>query len=107
MPTYEHLAECCGHAWEEFYSIKADPPTTCPSCKTEGKVKRLISGGSGVKVELGRDELKADIKKGKQEIQKRIKTDENFRANLSRGGEAGYHQDVLHKERIRENLRNI
>ena len=47
MPTYEHRAGCCGHEWEEFYSITTDPPTVCPSCKEEGQVKRLISGGSG------------------------------------------------------------
>src|SRR5437667_442487 len=46
MPTYEYACEACGHAFEEFQSIKAKPTTVCPKCKKK-KVKRLISGGAG------------------------------------------------------------
>jgi putative FmdB family regulatory protein len=46
MPTYEYECRKCGHRFEEFQSIKAEPIKTCPRCK--GKVQRLISGGGGL-----------------------------------------------------------
>jgi putative FmdB family regulatory protein len=46
MPTYEYACEACGHHFEEFQSIKADPIEKCPNCGKK-KVKRLISGGAG------------------------------------------------------------
>lgn len=46
MPTYEYACEACGHQFEEFQSIKADPIQKCPKCGKK-KVKRLISGGAG------------------------------------------------------------
>ncbi len=46
MPTYEYACEACGHAFEEFQSIKAAPIRKCPKCGKR-KVKRLISGGAG------------------------------------------------------------
>ena len=54
MPTYEYLCEKCGHQFEQFQSISAQPLTTCPrdhcAQKTwgRGKVKRAISGGAGM-----------------------------------------------------------
>ncbi|HTL46896.1 MAG TPA: FmdB family zinc ribbon protein [Verrucomicrobiae bacterium] len=46
MPTYEYLCESCGHRFEQFQSIKAEPLKKCPACKK--KVKRLIGGGAGI-----------------------------------------------------------
>jgi putative FmdB family regulatory protein len=47
MPTYEYACPDCGHKFEQFQSIKADPLTDCPEC--DGKnVKRLISSGGGL-----------------------------------------------------------
>ncbi len=46
MPTYEYACSACGHAFEEFQSIKSKPTIVCPKCKKR-KVKRLISGGAG------------------------------------------------------------
>ncbi len=46
MPTYEYECMACGHRFEEFQSITADPIEKCPECKK--KVKRLIGNGSGI-----------------------------------------------------------
>jgi len=47
MPTYDYICENCGHAFEQFHSITANPIRKCPRC---GKIslKRLIGSGSGV-----------------------------------------------------------
>ena len=46
MPTYEYECRKCGHTFEKFQSITAEPVKTCPKCK--GKVARLVSGGAGI-----------------------------------------------------------
>jgi len=46
MPTYEYKCVACGHRFERFQSMKADPLTECEECG--GKVKRLISAGGGL-----------------------------------------------------------
>lgn len=46
MPTYEYECTKCGHLFERFQPITSKPVSTCPKCR--GKVKRLISGGSGL-----------------------------------------------------------
>lgn len=57
MPTYEYRCNTCGHRFEYFQSITADPLTQCPvsECsrtdeeeKGKGEVQRLISGGAGL-----------------------------------------------------------
>lgn len=47
MPTYEYKCDACGHAFEQFQSIMADPVRRCPQCKKQ-KVKRLLSTGAGL-----------------------------------------------------------
>lgn len=47
MPTYEYICRACGHEFEEFQSIKADPIAVCPKCRRK-KVERKISGGGAV-----------------------------------------------------------
>ncbi|MEX0793772.1 MAG: zinc ribbon domain-containing protein [Pirellulaceae bacterium] len=47
MPTYEYECDACGHKFEEFQSITADPLTKCPECKKK-KVRRLFSTGGGL-----------------------------------------------------------
>jgi putative FmdB family regulatory protein len=46
MPTYEYECTKCGHLFEQFQSIKAEPLKKCPTCK--GRVKRLMSSGGGL-----------------------------------------------------------
>ena len=54
MPTYEYECKKCGHRFEHFQSITADPLKTClkESCPQEGgrrgKVQRLIGTGGGL-----------------------------------------------------------
>lgn len=45
MPTYDYECKNCGHHFEKFQSITADPLKECPKCKKD--VVRLISSGSG------------------------------------------------------------
>lgn len=47
MPTYEYECEACGHKFERFQSIKAEPIRKCPECG-KNKVKRLIGIGAGM-----------------------------------------------------------
>ena len=47
MPTYEYICRACGHEFEEFHSIKADPISVCPKCRKK-KVERKISTGGAV-----------------------------------------------------------
>ncbi len=46
MPTYSYQCKDCGHTYDAFQSISADPDTECPQCG--GTVQRLIGGGSGI-----------------------------------------------------------
>ncbi len=46
MPTYEYECTKCGHLFEVFQSITAEPVKKCPKCK--GKVRKLISPGIGL-----------------------------------------------------------
>lgn len=45
MPTYEYKCKQCGHKFEVFQSMNAEPIKVCPKCK--GEVKRLIGAGAG------------------------------------------------------------
>lgn len=46
MPTYEYACKECGHEFERFHSINANPDLSCPACG--GQVERKISGGTGL-----------------------------------------------------------
>ena len=48
MPTYEYECQQCGHRFEEFQSITAEPCQTCPEASCKGPVKRLIGMGGGL-----------------------------------------------------------
>ena len=47
MPTYDYKCDACGHTFELFQSIKADPVKRCPVCG-KNNVKRLIGTGAGL-----------------------------------------------------------
>ena len=47
MPTYDYECDGCGHTFELYQSISADPEKTCPSCKKK-KLRRLIGTGGAV-----------------------------------------------------------
>jgi putative FmdB family regulatory protein len=54
MPTYEYVCEKCGHEFEAFQSISANPLKQCPEdlCAQKkwgrGRVKKQISSGAGL-----------------------------------------------------------
>ncbi len=48
MPTYEYECPKCGHQFEEFQSITAEPRKSCPQKGCRGRVRRLISAGGGL-----------------------------------------------------------
>ena len=50
MPTYSYQCENCDNIVDIFQSMSDDvlEKTNCTKCKKESKVKRLISGGSGM-----------------------------------------------------------
>ena len=45
MPTYDYKCLKCGHKFELFQPMTAEPIEHCPECN--GKVKRLIGAGAG------------------------------------------------------------
>ena len=47
MPTYDYICDACGHEFEAFESIKADPQTTCPQCQAE-TLRRKIGAGAAI-----------------------------------------------------------
>jgi len=47
MPTYDYVCDGCGHQFEAFESIKADPQTDCPECKDQ-KLRRKIGPGAAI-----------------------------------------------------------
>lgn len=46
MPTYEYYCEKCDIAKEVFHGMTEDPEVLCDTC--ENKMKKLVSGGTGV-----------------------------------------------------------
>lgn len=46
MPTYEYKCKECGHVFEKFHSINAEPVKECPVCN--GNVERMIGTGIGL-----------------------------------------------------------
>lgn len=47
MPTYDYVCDACGHEFEAFESIKADPQTDCPSCG-KPNLRRRIGPGAAI-----------------------------------------------------------
>lgn len=47
MPTYDYQCGACGHQYELFQSITAEPVKKCPACN-KNKAKRLIGAGGTV-----------------------------------------------------------
>jgi putative FmdB family regulatory protein len=47
MPTYEYHCDACGHQFDEFQSITADPLKKCPECK-KNKLRRAFGTGAAV-----------------------------------------------------------
>lgn len=90
MPTYSHMCTNleCKFEWEDFYSIKQDPPKSCPTCKQE-TVKRLIDGGVGKGiVELTGQELVNKVQADGQKLKRDVHNSEKLYSNVL--GESHY-----------------
>ncbi len=47
MPTYDYICDSCGHEFEAYESIKANPQKDCPAC-TMPKLRRKIGAGAAI-----------------------------------------------------------
>ena len=47
MPTYDYQCDACGHRFELFQSITAEPEKKCPECKKR-KLRRLFGAGAAI-----------------------------------------------------------
>jgi putative FmdB family regulatory protein len=47
MPTYDYICDACGHEFESFESITADPRTECPAC-SRSTLRRKIGPGAAI-----------------------------------------------------------
>jgi putative FmdB family regulatory protein len=47
MPTYDYECDACGHTWELFQSITAEPVSKCPECGKK-KARRLFGTGAAL-----------------------------------------------------------
>ena len=52
MPTYAYRCSACGHEWDQFQSIKAEPERTCPKCR-RAKAQRQVTAGAGILTSSG------------------------------------------------------
>ncbi len=47
MPTYEYQCRECGHSFDEYQPITADPLVVCPNCGKRA-LKRVMGTGGGL-----------------------------------------------------------
>jgi putative FmdB family regulatory protein len=47
MPTYEYHCRECGHAFDEYQRMTADPLVVCPNCGKHA-LKRIMGTGGGL-----------------------------------------------------------
>ena len=47
MPTYEYECKACGHRFEKFQSIVAQPTRQCPACGKR-RARRLLGRGGAL-----------------------------------------------------------
>jgi putative FmdB family regulatory protein len=47
MPTYDYICDSCGHEFEAYERITAQPQTECPECKLL-QLRRKIGPGAAI-----------------------------------------------------------
>lgn len=47
MPTYDYICDDCGHEFEAYESITADPRKDCPACNHQ-TLRRKIGPGAAI-----------------------------------------------------------
>lgn len=103
MPTYEHACGNCNKEFEDIYGMMAPVPTLCPLCGHDGKVVRLVSGGSGKGiVTLSGNEFKAKLKEDGRKLKQAALKDEKVLSNLI--GETKYQDNTVKLEKQIANL---
>ncbi len=95
---YEHICENCNKEFEDVYGMTEPVPTVCPLCGFDGKVKRLISGGSGKGiVRVTGHELRAKLRSEGQELKRAAMKDERVLSNLV--GDSKYQENTVKMEK--------
>ncbi len=74
MPTYDYKCESCHDIFEYFQTMNDKPLVECPKCS--GKIRRLVSGGSGL-IFKGTGFYKTDYVKTISKESKEVKTKNN------------------------------
>lgn len=82
MGLFEFECEECEYEWEEVMSWKDPIPSECPECKTEGKVRKLISLPSPGVVELTKREFKEQLNANRHKLKNEVYRNENLLANV-------------------------
>lgn len=104
MPTYLHECADCKLEWEDIYSIHDDPPTVCPTCKSNN-VRRLIASTSAIKVELSGQELKQKVLADAKAFRAEALKDEKLMANIV--GEQKYQENAVAREKQRKEFSSL
>jgi putative FmdB family regulatory protein len=84
MPTYDYRCSHCGHEFEEFQAMSAEPLKVCPKCSRE-TLKRALSGGAGM-IFRGEGFYLTDYKKGENKKKESEKKKENVQ-EMKKSGE--------------------
>lgn len=100
MPFYDHKCFQCEGIFEEFYSAKNDPPTTCSLCGVDGYVQRQIPDVVHGRVPLTGQELKKSITAARNNMHSKVAKNEDLRANII--GETAYEKHLTAQEKIKD-----
>ena len=84
MPTYNYYCSDCDSHFSYFQKMSESPITNCEDCG--GKVKRLITGGTGL-IFKGSGFYLTDYKNGKKSIEDNPKTNQEKRDNSKQSEE--------------------
>ncbi len=91
MPTYDYECDACGHAWELFQNITADPEKKCPECKKK-KARRLFGTGAAIVFKgsgfYQTDYRSESYKKGEEKDSKKSSDSSDRKSGESKSGEA-------------------
>ena len=88
MPTYDYHCDACGHDWELFQQMTADPVKKCPECGKR-KARRLIGAGAGIVFKGGgfyeTDYRSSSYKKGAEADKKATETKSDSKSDAKGG----------------------
>lgn len=102
MPIYEHRCLKCYYEWEDFFNPSDPLPTKCPSCKKQGKIKKLISLCETRVALHGRENFKKQWQEGKK-IAREARKSPDIMANIV--GEEKYHKQQLEYDKLKKEIK--